>query len=61
VHNQRSALLDREAKLLIRRNRSPGAARGAPLLDTRFVRAELARLATPRRRSRPHGKRERQA
>jgi len=56
VQTARTALTAREPLSKIRRARPSGAGRRPPLLNTRFVRAELARLAAPRRPGWPQSK-----
>jgi hypothetical protein len=56
VQSERTALIEREPLARIRRERPSGAGRRPPLLNTRFVRAELARLAAPRRPGWPQSK-----
>jgi hypothetical protein len=59
VDNQPAALVEDEPVSKIRRERPSGVTRRPPLLDIRFVRLELARLAAPRRPGWPGAKRER--
>jgi len=56
VQSDRTALKEHEPLSKIRRERPSGAGRRPPLLNTRFVRAELARLAAPRRPGWSRGK-----